>query len=206
LKKIIIISVILTVTAVSAFAERMILIQGTYLSTSRTYEFGATETKETYGEAGINFTSFTGQGLGFYSSATFLIPTSYKAEINGTEVSGYSIDAYDDLQLGLDMLLGVGFLAPITPNFSLLAAGGLHFNGIALLSSTYDIDPYLAYNLGPGVAVNALLYLTRSLNINISAMGAWDMFEFLHMPELNSATTAKGGFTWALSAGLGFAY
>lgn len=209
MKKIILTVLILAAAAGSVFAERQYLIQATYLGTSRTYEIPGYEMKDSYGEFGLTFTSFSGQGVGFYSSASFLIPVEYSYELNGID-QGYDIDdltyTYDSLTLGLDLLLGVGFLAPVTPNFSVLAAGGIHFNGIVLTSDYYDVDPYLAYNLGPGAAVNALLYLTPSLNVNVSAMAAWDMLEFVHLPELDSSVDAKGGLTFAISAGLGFSY
>lgn len=210
MKKSVLIAVIFALAVGSVFAERLYLIQGTYLSTQRTYEDSlGNEATDTYGQFGINFTTFQGQGLGFYSTATFLIPVEYKYEENGYEYP-YDIDdlsyTYDSLMLGLDMLLGVGFLAPITPGFAIVAAGGLHFNGIILMSSSYLVDNYLAYNLGPGASVNALLKLTPNLNVNVGGQIAWDMLEFVHLPELSSSVSAKGGITWGVSAGIGFSY
>lgn len=202
------ITVLMSLTTVAVFAEKLVLIQGTYMQTTRQYDTGP-DLKMDYSEAGINVTTFngSGQGLGFYSSATFLIPIDYSKEINGSKTGDTkeSLDAYyDSFQLGLDMLLGVGYLAPLTPNFSILVAGGLHFNGIALFSSYYD--SFLAYNIGPGVAINGLLYLTNTINFNISAMAAWDLFEFLTMPDSYDSYDAFGGVTWSISAGLGFEY
>jgi hypothetical protein len=205
LKKIFIITLLLSIATVSVFADRMILIQATYLQTNRIIEDGSDEEKHNFGEYGITFTSFVGKDLGFYSSATFLLPFKMNKSINDVD-NGDFIDIYDDFSLGLDALLGVGFLAPINRSFSLLAAGGLHFNGVALTSSSHLVDPYLKYNLGPGIALNGLFHLTRSLNLNISALGAWDMFEFVTMPDPASGETVKGGITWSISAGLGFAY
>lgn len=210
MKKLLIITVLLSLTTVAAFAERMVLIQASYMQTNRVYSDSSGDLEWTFSEAGINITNFSSrmsQGLGFYSSATFLIPIDFSEELYGfkTNATKETLDArYDDFQLGLDMLLGVGFLAPVTPNFSILAAGGLHFSGIALFSSY--ADSYLAYNLGPGIALNGLLHLTKSFNINISAMAAWDMWEFITMPDLYANLDPSGGVTWSVSAGLGFTY
>lgn len=207
--KILLISILLSITTASAFAEKIMLIQATYLNTRRTYDFGSTEEKKTYGQVGLNVTSFSGKEFGFYYSTTFLMPLSYKSETNGND-SGHDIDdinsTYDQLRIGIDVLMGVGYLAEVTPGFSILAAGGIHFNGLAFIS-TEPIAPYAAYNLGPGVAINALLYLTESLNINICAVGAWDMIEIYTKPEKSyGSATARGGITWAFSAGFGFTY
>ncbi|MBI9097961.1 MAG: hypothetical protein JEY91_05765 [Spirochaetaceae bacterium] len=206
MKKIFFISVLILTAAVSLSAEKLSMIQGTYLNTSRNYDWGSFTTKENYSEAGITYTYFNGKGIGIYSSTTIALPFAYKAQIDGREVTGVSIDAYDRFQIGIDMLIGPGFLVNLNPRFSILAAGGLHFNGIALISDNYMIDPYLAYNLGPGLAINGLLNLTDHFNINLSYMMAWDRLEFVTMPELDSDVTAKGGLTFAISAGLGFKY
>lgn len=207
MKKLLVAAVLVAIATGSLFAERLYLIQGTYLNTTRTYT-GVNELKWNYDQAGINFTTFNGQGVGFYSSATFLMPFGFTEKLNDVD-SGADIDdltyLWDSFQLGLDALLGVGFLAPITPNFQVLVGGGLHFNGIALFSSW--TDNYLAYNIGPGVAANALFYLSRSFNINVSAMAAWDVLEFLTMPDsMTNGIDASGGITWAISAGMGFKY
>ncbi|MBB6482646.1 hypothetical protein [Spirochaeta isovalerica] len=204
MKKILLIAAALLMSA-SLFAEKLYLMQGTYLNTSRTYE-STNNIKRNYGEAGLNFTSFNGNGVGFYSSATFLLPVTFSEKENGVD-TGATMNTleilFDSWHLGLDALLGVGFLAPISPSFSLLAGAGLHFNGIALFSSYYS--NYLAYNIGPGASLNAILYLTRTFNINVSGMIAWDMLEFLTLPS-GSGVSAKGGLTWAVSAGMGFSY
>lgn len=208
MKKLLMTALLVVIASGSLFAERMVLIQGTYLQTNRINEAGSDRLDTKFNEFGINITSFTNrakQGLGFYSSATFLLPYEATQTLNNVEYT-VNLDLYDTLNLGLDALLGVGFLAPITPSMSLLAAAGLHFNGVALISSNYSIDSYLKYNLGPGASVTALLYLTKSLNINISAMGAWDYWEFVTMPDVAAGETVHGGLTWALSAGLGLSY
>lgn len=209
MKKILLLAAVLLVSS-SLYAERLYLIQGTYLGTSRTYTDGTNNTQENYGEFGLSFTTFSGQGLGFYSSASFLVPVDYSLYYNDTEVSGYDKDYldewFDSMQLGLDMLLGVGFLAPINPTFSILVGGGLHFNGLILFSSNAYVDNYLAYNIGPGAAANAIMYMTDSLNLNVGFMAAWDMLEFITLPELAEGIDAEGGITWAVSAGLGFSY
>lgn len=208
MKKLLITALLVTIATGSIFAERMVLLQGTYLQTNRINEAGSNRLDTQFNEFGINITTFNGRanrGLGFYSSATFLLPYEATQTLNSVEYT-INLDLYDTLNLGLDALIGVGFIAPITPSFSLLAAAGLHFNGVALISSDYMIDSYLKYNLGPGASVTALLYLTKNFNINISAMGAWDYWEFVTMPDVPSGETVHGGLTWALSAGLGFSY
>ncbi len=209
MKKLLMIAVLLSLTTGAVFAEKLVLIQASYMQSSRTYSDSFGDLKWTFSEAGINVTTFNGrgQGLGFYTSAAFLIPIDFNEELYGNETTATkdTLDfKYDGFQLGLDMLLGVGFLAPVTPNFSILAAGGLHFNGIALFSSY--ADSYLAYNIGPGIAINGLLYLTDTFNINISAMAAWDLLEFITMPDLYADLDPSGGITWSVSAGLGFTY
>ncbi len=186
----------------SVFAERMVLIQGTYLQTNRIYKAGSIKRTTNFAEIGVNITSFVGKNIGLYSSATFLKPYKITQKINGTD-NGTTMEDYDALTMGIDALLGIGFLASVTPGLSILAAGGVHFNGVAFTSSDYLVDPFLKYNLGPGVAVNGLFNITKSLNINISAMGAWDFLEFLTMPETETTDTVSGGITWAISAGLG---
>lgn len=209
MKKIILTALILAAAGGSVFAERLYLIQGTYMGTSRTYEESGTEEKQRYGEFGLSFTSFSGHGVGFYTSASFLIPVDYSFEVNGRD-SGqdivYLTQRFNSLTLGLDLLLGIGINAPVTKGLSILAAGGIHFNGIVLVSDLDGVEPNLAYNLGPGAAVNALLYLTPSLNVNVGVLAAWDMVEFVHIPELGSSVDAKGGLTFAVSAGLGISY
>jgi hypothetical protein len=191
-KRILFLAAVLSIISTNLFAERLVLIQATNLNTNRITTLANTETKARFSEFGITVTSFVGKEFGLYTSATFLLP--------------YNIDNYDQLSLGLDAIVGVGFLAPITSNFSILFAGGLHFNGIALMSSNISYDSYLKYNLGPGIAINGLLNITNRLNFNIGLMGAWDMWEFATVPDLRTDETAKGGITWAISEGLGFKY
>ncbi|MDA3810723.1 MAG: hypothetical protein PF518_10415 [Spirochaetaceae bacterium] len=205
MKRILFLAAVLSIISTNLFAERLVLIQATNLNTNRITTLANTETKARFSEFGITVTSFVGKEFGLYTSATFLLPYNLTQKTDGID-TGMNIDNYDQLSLGLDAIVGVGFLAPITSNFSILFAGGLHFNGIALMSSNISYDSYLKYNLGPGIAINGLLNITNRLNFNIGLMGAWDMWEFATVPDLRTDETAKGGITWAISAGLGFKY
>ncbi len=203
-----IILILLCTTTLSAFADRLILIQGTYLNTTRNYEnttYGNT-LSENFSEAGINITSYFGGKIGFYSRATFLLPFNQTIKINNEELSEYTLDGYDRFQIGLDMLVGLGGIIPVGKNVDFMIAGGIHFNGIALMSESTSTESHLAYNLGPGLSATAIFKIFKILNFNISAMGAWDFYEFLSLPDFSSNIDKKGGFTFALSAGIGFKY
>lgn len=196
---------VIVVVAPTLYAERTVLIQAMFMQTSRSYEDGASTLTTRFSEVGVNFVHFRGEKLGFYSTGTFLFPFDVKRELNGVAIPA-SLDAYDGLKLGLDLLVGAGYAIPITPSFVILPAAGLHFGGVVLLSSNVSYDPYLRYNLGPGLAVNAMYYVTEKFNLNIGVLGAWDFFEFLSMPEISEAIQKKGGITWAISAGIGFRF
>ena len=204
MKKILILFSIILLGVSSLFAERLMLIQGTYLQTNRIIENGSDKTTQNYGEFGVNITNFTGKKFGLYFSASFMLPVKMTWKYNDV-ITPETLESYSGLILGLDALVGPGFLSPITPRFSVLAAAGVHFNGIAL-SSSGEISPQLNYNLGPGLTVSGLFNLTGSLNLNISAMGAWDVLEFYTIPNPSGDTVVKGGITWSVSAGLGFSF
>lgn len=203
MKKLILFSIILLLTS-SLFAERLILIQGTYLQTNRIVEKGSDKTTQNYREFGVSITNFTGKKFGLYFNASFMIPHKMSWKDNDTATPD-TLDSYQGLKLGLDALVGPGYLKPITPRFSVLAAGGVHFNGIALNSSG-EISPLLKYNLGPGLTVSGIFNLIGGLNLNISAMGAWDVLEFHTIPDPSEDAAVRGGITWSFSAGLGFSY
>jgi len=206
MKKILLVAAVTVVMTVPLFAEKITLVQGTYLNTSRTYTGYNRYTgydgdvQYNFGQVGLNFTNFNGQGqgLGFYSCGTFLIPMS-NTVTNDDYPSGYS-NFFRTVGISLDALLGLGFLIPLVPSFSLLGGAGLHFNGI-----TYISDISLACNFGVGGALNAILQLTKSLNVNVSGMVAWDMLEFISRGHFDLATK-KGGLTWAVSIGMGYNY
>jgi hypothetical protein len=209
MKKIMIVALMLLVTTLSLFAEKVVLIQGTYLSTSRIFEdtvgVGYKET-DTFNEVGINITSFTGKTLGFYASATFLLPLTWKVT---TEQTGYPDTESDgdfnsdNTNLGIDMLLGVGYLLPLGNSFSLLIGAGVHYNGYFIIG---DYDTAMSNVLGAGLAANFIINLSEKFNLNISAMGAWDLYEIHYSPERSSLYEQKSGYTLAVSAGLGYSY
>jgi len=204
MKKILLVAVAVLMTA-PLFAEKMSLIQGTYLSTQRIIQAPSGEKlTETIGQFGINTTNFSGDGFGFYSTATLLYPTNYKISFNGESATAtFSELGYSGLRLGMDMLMGVGIHAPLSSSFSILAGAGLHFNGLIFFS---DNSNYLSYCLGPGASLNALLHLTPTMNFNIGALAAWDVWEFIHLPTSGYDVTYKGGITWAISVGIGIKY
>jgi len=205
MKKLLLIIMLLSIGLIPLFAERTILIQAAYLNTNRITTSPTEQNKANFSEAGINITSFMGKKLGFYTSVSFLFPFNMRERVNGID-SGMSLNNFGNLTIGLDALLGIGFKVPVTPGISILFAGGLHFNGIALKTADIAYDSYLKYNLGPGLAINALFNITNRFNFNIGAQGAWDMIEFYTIPDLASDENAKGGLTWGLSAGFGFIY
>ncbi len=208
MKKKIMLLLLLCTSTIGILAENVVLIQGTYLNTNRNYEntvYGST-LSENYSEAGINITSYFGGKIGFYSSATVLLPFNQIIKMNNEELPEYTLDEYDRFQIGLDMLVGLGGIIPAGKNLDFMIAGGIHFNGIALMTESTSTEPYLAYNLGPGLSATAIFKIFKILNFNISAMGAWDCYEVLTLPDLSSNIDKKGGFTFALSAGIGFRY
>ncbi len=167
MKKVVLILLLLVAATVSLFADRLIFLQGVYLNTGRTYESDTEKLKDNFSEFGISLTSFYGENLGFYINGTFLLPLAVARKVNGNKISHPTFDSFDKIKIGLDMLIGIGYRIPAGETISLLFSGGLHFNGIALLSGDKTIDPYLAYNLGPGISVTALYHISEVLNINL---------------------------------------
>ncbi len=202
MKKYIII-LLLSLAAISLQAERLVLLQGTYLNTNRIQETGGSKSTDNFSEFGFNVTSFIGKKFGIYSSVSFLLPFSRSQSGIETKVS---LSNYTKVKIGMDMLLGVGYKHQVSESLSVLFGGGVHFNGIALMSKDSSIERMLRYNIGPGVAVNAVFDIFKGFNFNIGVMGAWDVLEFLTIPSKAHNEKVRGGFTFAASAGIGFSY
>lgn len=191
------------IPAVSLFAERLVLIQGSYLGTNRTQELSSETESSTFSEFGINITSFTGErSTGFFASTSFLLPT--ELILDSTD------DSYDEttklntysIRVGFDALLGIGYSTHINQSLSLLLGGGLHLNGIIL----FDNESYYSYVIGPGVSANLLFNLSDDVKFTIGASGAWDFIEMYHVTNLSSSGTYKNGYTFSISTGMGFNY
>jgi len=186
-------------------AANEIMFQGMYLNSSRNYSEGSSDFRSTYSAAGLNITSFNSRTgtVGLFTTGSFLLPLEMEGEQNGI-IRKASLEDFSGMRIGLDLLFGPGFNID-SGAVAFLLGGGLHFNGIALMpSSTYD--DYLSYTLGAGVSANLKFNLTRSFNLNISAMGAYDFWEMLRVPELESSVSFDNALTYGLSAGLGFSY
>ncbi len=210
MKKKIVFLLLLCTSTIGILAENVILIQGTYLSTSRIYEidsnFKGHKYTESNSEAGLNLTTFIGKKVGFYSSGSVLLPFFWESNEVAAGYQAITKDGnYDELdtKIGIDMLLGVGFHTPATDNLSFILGGGAHYNGL-FLDDIYLSESYMSNVLGVGFAANAIIDLTRNIKWNISITGAWDFLEFIKRPEMPTIITAKGGFTILLSTGIGF--
>lgn len=155
LKKILLMTVLLSLTTAAVFANRMIIFtQGTYMQTGRTYTDSYGDLELDFSAVGIKSTIYIGpdKGLGFYFSGTLIFPIDLSEVEYGETITNESIDTtYELLRFGIDGLTGAGFLVPLTPKFSLLAAGGFHLNSIYLIS--FDNDPYLSLTAGPAVTL-----------------------------------------------------
>lgn len=198
--------IFLTVVTFQAAADREVLFQGMYLTTSRNHSANGTEEKDVVSSAGLNVTAFNGvtDTLGLFTTVSLLLPVTYQAEQNGQELP-VSIDDYDDMRGSVDLLFGPGLKFGKGP-VGFLMGGGLHMNAVALVSETDELDTFFSYDLGAGLSGTLLFRLTPSINLNVSGMGAWDFWELLRLPDLTKIESFKGGCTWALSAGAGFSY
>lgn len=207
MKKIMLVAVILIITSLSMYAEKVVLIQGTYLSTSRVYNdyyVSGDSITETFNEIGLNVTSFRGKTLGFYFSRSYLIPYEWtiKEEEPGYADYEYNGDfSSEEIVLGLDLLLGLGCLVPIGKSSSLLMGTGVHYNGY-FLPGEYETD--MSNVLGAGIAANLIIDLSEKINFNISAMGAWDIYEIYNTYVDSASESQQNGYTFSISAGFGY--
>ncbi len=190
MKKMLIIILLLGASTISLIAENVVVIQGGYLSTSRVYDIDSVYPDEKFtktdSEAGVNITAFLGKRIGFYSSVSVLLPFSWTTK---GEASGYLPNKEDgnyeelDTKIGIDMLLGVGFLIPAGESLSFILGGGAHYNGL-FLDDIYLSESYMSNVLGVGFAANTIIDLSRNIKWNIGITGAWDFVEFISRPEL----------------------
>jgi hypothetical protein len=189
---------LLSIYPASIYADNIILLQGTYLSTGRISDL-ITETETvTTSELGFSITNFKGEPFGFYTSAAFLFPIQ---QTNDTDDTTINLNSYTN-RVGFDALLGGGYYTHINTYLSLLLGTGVHFNGLIL----NDDSAYYSYVLGPGLSANLLVNLSDTVHFNIGFAGAWDFVEFYRKPDLGTGETYEGGFTFSLSTGMAFSY
>lgn len=195
---------LLVFLSLSLYAESLMLIQGAFVNTSRSYSYGSDKSFQDFSEVGVNIIGFVGKEFGLFSSASFLIPNGTTVKINGTEIA-VSLAVYDEMKIGLDAILGLGYKKN-NDELSFLLGGGLHFSGIALASKDYSIKSSLSYTLGAGVSGSALYNINEYFNLNLSVLAGYDFIEIMRTPELSTGVDFEGAFTMGISAGLGFSY
>ncbi len=199
MKKISIVAItLIAACAWIAPADQMIIGQGAFEYTTRNY---SSSEILGYSMAGINVMSFYGTDIGFLGISSFLLPVS---ATSGS--ASIDLNAYDSMKIGLDALAGIGYKMSVNDALGFIFGGGLHFNGIAFLSTSYTLDPFLSYVLGVGGNAILCFYFSPTVCLNIGATAAYDFYEIVHMPDLPGGTSYNGGFSINIGAGLGIVF
>ena len=200
------ISLLLIFICFFCFADKIFMVQGGVFMSKKSFkEDSGSKISHSFTSAGLNFVTFVGGDIGFFTAGGFLFPLSAAENIDGSKMK-VSLDGYDSVKYATEILIGIGYNLSLTANAGMLIGGGAHFNGIILASSGYNADEYWSFVIGPGVNTTLYYNLNPTMNLNISATVAYDILEFLHLPGLPENVEYTGGLDIGIYAGIGFSY
>jgi len=200
----IILPILFILLSTGLFAENQLMIQGLFGSTGRTYTDGSNKLTDRFPVLGLNIIGFSAKSgdVGFYSSVSIAAPREIKEENNGND-TGASLDSFNSLKYDIDGLFGFGYALGQEEVRGLLAIGP-HMNALFLGSTSYYIDTFSSLSLGLGGAATIQYYFFENINVNLTAMAAYDFFDMTSRTVSSEASFS--GFTYGISAGLGMSY
>ena len=201
------VGLVLALVGKTASADNLVTLHAGYTSAFRAYDAGAANVDVSVGGFGVHSVSFVGGDVGLLSSGGIFLPTACSigasAESFGIAVSA-SVDCLD-LYSG-----GLLFAADIGPGWrfefeqgEIIVGPGVRFNGVALYHAT---DPFLSYALGAGAQATVLFSIGSGFVVSAGGTLGYDFLEFVKLPELPSDIHYAGGFSWSISAGIGFLF
>jgi hypothetical protein len=184
-------------------AENIVLVEASYMSTTRNYHDAFDSSLQDISNIGLNLVAFNGwPDIGMLAVTGYYIPVGTSASINGIPIP-VSLAIYDELSLALDMLVGPGyrFRAGV---IEVLVGGGAHANGLAFRSSDPAVSPFLSYTIGAGGSASVLSTIAGQVSLTGTVVAAYDFLEFYRIPGLPAGVDFGGSFTVSVSVGVGF--
>jgi hypothetical protein len=139
--------------------------------------------------------SFAGDRLGFYAMTSFGLAVQAAAMGTPINLAGYPF------RMNVEATLGLGFLLPIGPSFSLLAGIGPTLGLVALIPLSTTSPTYGGgLELGIGGGLTARLQLGARLYLTASGAAAYHFYELVPI----GADPLRSAIVFTPSIGVGF--
>ena len=122
----------------------------------------------------ISLEGFSGDPLGFFTSASFGIPTSGSVSSGGSTAE-MNMDAFST-KMHVDCVLGLGYRF-VSGEFDFIVAGGAGFSSTLLTPVNTMIDPLLLSTLGPGGALSAAYNMSDKYAFYASVHGFYGVVQ-----------------------------
>ncbi|MGA2477148.1 MAG: hypothetical protein ABSG63_00170 [Spirochaetia bacterium] len=104
--------------------------------------------------------------LGVYSAATI-------GFMAGAQDNGTTLNVAQYQNIGLNILLGVGYRMPLTPGLTAIGGAGMYLGSATLAANNQTLSSYFAGGFGAGIGLSLLYAISMNWGIGVNINAAY---------------------------------